>query len=134
MPDTKEQPTRSDNMNMTALENALAPLGISIFKFETLLNKSWSLILRRNELLVRFVYDGRDDFILVEETDYVPSNKSYLWHSTFVPKVDVDEVREPFRYIEECLKKKFETELSPNRANTGRLGLISWLKTFFCKS
>jgi len=132
MPNINEKSTRSDNL--AALENAIAPLGISIFKFETLLNKSWSLIVRRNELLLRFVYDGRDDFILLEETDYVPSNKSYLWHSTFVPKVDVDEVREPFRYIEECLKKKFETQLSPNRVNTSKPRLISWFKTFFGKS
>jgi len=105
MPNINEKSTGSGNL--ASFENMLAALGISVFKYETLLNKSWSLIVRKDELLLRFFYDGRDDFILVEESDYVPSNKDYLWHPTSVPKIDADEVREPFSYIVECLKKKF---------------------------
>jgi len=65
------------------------------------------LIVRHEQLLIRFFWDERDKLLLVEETDFSPNTKEFIWHRTDIPKVDVDESVEPFRYIEEFLKNKF---------------------------
>jgi hypothetical protein len=96
--------------DVTALRAALVRLGIFIYEYEEmpeLLGGCWSLIVRKGDTMVRFFWDGRDDLLTVDEAAYIPSSSEYLWRPTNVPKVDVDETREPLRYIEAVLKKKF---------------------------
>jgi len=97
--------------DVVALKNALAPLGISIHRYETIPDVGcgcWDLIVRKEELLFRFFWDERDRLLTFQETDYSPDTNKFVWHPTSAPKVDVDNTREPFRYIEEVLKKKFQ--------------------------
>ena len=102
---------RSDKMlrtsEVTALRSALVRLGIFIYEYKEVLGNSWSLIVRKGDTLVRFFWDGRDGFLMVDEAAYIPSSSEYLWRPTDVPKVDVDETQEPLRYIEEVLKRRF---------------------------
>lgn len=96
--------------DVEVLRSTLARLGIFIYDHENmpdLTGGRWSLIVRKSDTVVRFFWDGRDDLLLVEEAAYLPSSSEYVWRPTAVPRVDVDEKREPVRYIEEVLKKKF---------------------------
>lgn len=110
----KKMPTSED---VRALMEAVASSGCSLHHFETMphFNGCWELIIQYNRLLIRFFWDGRDDLLLVDETDYNPTAKQLLWHRTFVPKVNIDEVQEPFRYMEEVLKNKFPSKASPKQ-------------------
>jgi hypothetical protein len=108
---SNEKWPRSEDVD--ALKNALAPLGVLVHHYETIPNVGcgcWDLRVRKDNLLFRFFWDERDRLLSFEETDYSPSAKQFIWHSTFAPKVDVDNSREPFRYIEEVLTKKFQIE------------------------
>jgi|ERR1051325_1945888 hypothetical protein len=96
--------------DITALRSALAPLGIFVYEYEAmpeLRGGCWSLVVRKSDTMVRFFWDGRDDLLTVEEAAYIPSSREFLWRPTSVPRVEVDETREPFRYVEEVLKGKF---------------------------
>ena len=95
--------------DVRALLDSIAAFDCSLHHFEPMpdFNRCWVLIVRHEDILIRFFWDGRDEFLTVEETDYKPAAKQYLWHPTIVPRVDVDDAREPCRYIEEVLKGKF---------------------------
>lgn len=103
----QKMPTLEDVKTLMA---SVLFLDITLHHFETIPNLGcgcWSLIIRHEELLIRFFWDERDHLLLAHETDFNPKMKRFIWHPTVIPKVDVDEVREPFRYIEEFLKKRF---------------------------
>jgi hypothetical protein len=99
-------PTSDD---VKTLLDCVAPFGCSLHHFETMpdFNRCWSLIIRHESILVRFFWDGRDRFLLVQETDFDSTARQFLWHSTTIPQVEADELRETLRYIEQVLKKKY---------------------------
>jgi hypothetical protein len=97
---------------ITALRSALAAQGIFIYEFEPLPDfrgGCWNLTMRKGDTIIRFFWDGRDDILTVEEAAYIPSSSQFLWRPSDVPSVAADEKREPTRYVEEVLKKKFST-------------------------
>ena len=120
MPYSNQKMPSSDDVK--TLLDSVAPFGCSLHHFETmpdLRGGCWVLIIRQESVLIKFFWDGRDDLLTVEETDFDATAKQYLWHSTVVPRVDVDDVHEPFRYIEEVLKMKYRPNKSPEPAAVG---------------
>ena len=104
----EEKTLRSSDI--AALRSRLVRLGIFIYEYEEMpkvLAGCWSLIVRKNDTMIRFFYDRRDDLLTVDEAAYIDSSNRYLWRPTSVPRVYVDEQHEPLRYIEEVLKRKF---------------------------
>lgn len=125
MPHSNQKMPSSDDVR--TLLDSVEPFGCSLHHFETMPDfrcGCWTLIIRYENILIRFSWDGRDDLLIVEETDFNPTAKHFLWHSTIIPQVDVDEVQEPFRYIEEVLKKKYRRNPP---AQTALVGLLSRL-------
>jgi|SRR6185369_10508051 len=96
--------------DIAALRSSLARLGIFIYEYQAMtevLAGCWNLIVRKGDTMIRFFYDRRDDLLTVEEAAYIDSLSGYLWRPTDVPSVEADAARQPLRYIEEVLKKKF---------------------------
>lgn len=85
------------------LAKYLSSRGISIYeeKFDPLFFGSWYVIVGTRHHRFKFFWDGRDEWLTIEESEFPDSGSRGQWRRIADQAVDARHGEDPFKHIEE---------------------------------